>query len=124
MAVTHEAIIRNALAQVVLDAIDQDVGAGALIFQTAASAEVATLPLSDPAGSIVGPLLTFNAITSDTSATGGTTDRFVITDNSGNEIVYGNVTATGGGGDIELSSVSIGVGDTVAVSSLTYASAL
>lgn len=124
MAVTHNATIRNSLAQVILDAIDQDVGAGSLIFQTAASAEVATLTLSDPAGAIAGAVLTFYAISPDTNATGGTTDRFTITDNSGDPICYGNVTATGGGGDIELSSVSIGVGDTVAVSSLTYTSAV
>ena len=127
MAVTHQAIIRQSLAQVILDAIDQDVGAGSLIFRTAADAEVATLTLSDPAGTLGGgdnAVLTFNPITSDTNATGGITTKFVITDNSGDEIVYGNVSATGGGGDIELSSTTIGVGDTVAVSSLTYTSAV
>jgi hypothetical protein len=120
LAVTHHATIRNTLANAVLTAIDQDVGAGSLIFQTSASAEVATLTLTDPAGSVTGAVLTFSALTADSSATGGVTTKFVITDNSGDEIVYGSVGTSGE--DINLSSTTVGAGDTVSITALTYTS--
>jgi len=120
MAVTHHALVRNSLADTILAAIDQDVGAGTLIINSSGDVEVATLTLSDPAGVVSGAVLTFSAITDDTSATGGTAAKFIVTDNSGDELIYGSVTATAGGGDIELSTVTIGAGATVSISSLTY----
>lgn len=124
MAVTHHALVRNSIADTVLAAIDQDAAAGKLQFQTAASAEVATLNLSYPAGIVTGETLAFSTITSDTNATAGTVSKFVITDNSGNEILYGTVTAPAGGGDIELSSLAVGGGDTVSCSALSYTAPL
>jgi hypothetical protein len=118
MAVTHSAATRNAIADAVLAEIDIDAGAGNLIFQTSGAVEVATLVLSDPAGTVSGAVLTFSAITDDTSATGGTTDRFIIESNSTGTRVLGSVGTSGQ--DINLSSVVIGAGDTVSVSSLTY----
>tara|TARA_R110000772_G_C13310322_1_gene440479 strand:- start:53495 stop:53863 length:369 start_codon:yes stop_codon:yes gene_type:complete len=121
MAVTHSAATRNAIADAVLADIDIDAGAGTLEFQTSGAAEVATLTLTDPAGSVSGAVLTFSAITDDTSATGGTVDRFVIKSNLGGDRVLGNVLTSGG--DINLSSLVVGVGDTVSISSLTYTAA-
>lgn len=118
MAVTHSSATRNAIADAVLAEIDIDVGAGNLEFQTGGSVEVATLPLSDPAGTVSGAVLTFNAITSDTSATGGTVAQFELQSNGGGARVLGNVLTSGG--DINLSSLSVGAGDTVSMSSLTY----
>ena len=118
MAVTHSAATRNAIADAVLAEIDIDVGAGTLEFQTSGAAEVATLILTDPAGTVTNEVLTFSAIADDTSATGGTVDRFVIKANSGGVRVLGNVLTSGG--DINLSSLVVGAGDTVSISSLTY----
>ena len=118
MAVTHSAATRNAIADAVLAEIDIDVGAGTLEFQTSGAAEAATVTLSDPAGTVSAAQLTFSAITDDTSATGGTVDRFVIKSNGGGSRVLGSVATSGG--DINLSSLVIGVGDTVSISSLTY----
>jgi len=118
VAVTHSSATRNAIADAVLAEIDIDVGAGNLEFQTGGSVEVATLPLSDPAGTVSGAVLTFNAITSDTSATGGTVAQFELQSNGGGARVLGNVLTSGG--DINLSSLSVGAGDTVSMSSLTY----
>ena len=118
MAVTHSAATRNAIADAVLVEIDIDVGAGTLEFQTSGAAEAATVTLSDPAGTVSAAVLTFSAITDDTSATGGTVDRFEIKSNGGGSRVLGSVATSGG--DINLSSLTIGVGDTVSVSSLTY----
>lgn len=121
MSLTHPAAVRTILADSTVDSIDVG-GAGSLIFQTAASAEVATLPFSNPAfGAASGPTATANAITDDTNATGGTVDNFKIQNGSAADAGFaGSVTATGGGGDIELSSLVIGSGDTVSMSSLTY----
>lgn len=126
MAITHHATIRNTLATAILTAVDQDVGAGALILNTSGDVEVATLALADPAGTVTGAVFTFDTTPAieDTSATGGVVAKFVVTDNSGDEIFYGSVTATSGGGDIELSSVTIAATDTVQITSLTYTSAV
>ena len=120
MSISHSATVRNALANLILDAVDQDVGAGNLVILTSGDVEVATLPLTDPVGTVTGPTITFSAITSDTNATGGTAGKYNVTDNSGDIIFSGSVTATGGGGDLELSSVGITAGDTVSVTSFTY----
>jgi hypothetical protein len=118
--ITHGAAIRTVVADAVVDAIDAGAGVGNLIFQTSGAAEVATLPMSDPAfGNADGAgTATANAITDDTNATGGTTDRFVIQDSNAVTVILGSVATSGE--DINLSSVAIGVGDTVSVSALTY----
>ena len=120
MAVTHPASIRTILADAVVDSIDDGATAGFLIFQTSGAAEVAKLTFNDPAfGAASGPTATANAITSDTNAAGGTTDRFICQDS---DLVAkgfaGNVLTSGG--DINLSSLVIAATDTVSMSSLTY----
>lgn len=125
MAITHNPTIRNGLAENISTAVDAGAGAGQIVIQTSADAEVATLTFSSPAfaaassGAIVA-----NAITDDTNASGGTADKFDVTDSAGTVVYSGTVTATGGGGDLELSSLSIGAGDTVSISSLTYTASL
>lgn len=109
---------RNAACNAVVDLIDAGAGAGALVFRTSGSAEVATLPFSDPAfGNAATGVATASAITPDTSATGGTTDRATLEDSDTNVVITASVGTSGE--DINLSSVVIGVGDTVSVSSLT-----
>ena len=121
MAVTHPTAVRNAIADIVVDGLDAGAGPGTLKFQTAGSVEVATLTFSDPAfGAAASAVATANAITSDTSATGGTITKAVLQDSDGVDKILCSVTATGGGGDIELSSVVVSAGQTVSVSSLTY----
>ena len=121
MAVTHPAAVRNTIADTVVDLIDAGAGAGTLEIQTGGSVEVATLTFSDPAfGNAAAGVATAAAITSDTNATGGTAAQFVIQDSNSTAVINGSVTATGGGGDIQLSSVAIGAGDTVQITSLTY----
>ena len=121
MAVTHPTAVRNAIADLVVDRLDAGAGAGTLEMQTSGNAEVATLTFSDPAfGSAASGTATANSITSDTNATGGTIAKAVLQDSDGTDAILCSVTATGGGGDIELSSVVISAGQTVQVSSLTY----
>lgn len=119
MAVTHPSTIRDGIADYVVDSIDTG-GAGSLIFQTSGDAEVATLTFSATAfGAASGGTASANAITSDTSATGGTVAKFKIQNGSAADAGFaGNVQTSGG--DINLSSLSVGAGDTVSMSSLTY----
>lgn len=121
MAVTHPTATRNAVADLVVDRLDAGAGAGTLEFQTSGDVEVATLTFSDPAfGSAASAVATANAITSDTNATGGTVAKARGKDSTGTEVFACSVTAPGGGGDIELSSVSVSAGQTVSMSGLTY----
>lgn len=109
---------RNAACNAVVDLLDAGSGAGALVFRTSGSAEVATLPFSDPAfGNASTGVATASAITPDTSATGGTTDRATLEDSDANTVITASVGTSGE--DINLSSVAIGAGDTVSMTSLT-----
>ena len=124
MAVVHTTATRNALADLIDDRVNAGAGPGTLGFQTSGDVEVATLTFSDPAfGAASGGVITAGAITSDTNATGGTIAKARFKDSTGTEVLSCSVTATGGGGDIELNSVVVSAGQEVAVSSLTYAAA-
>jgi hypothetical protein len=121
MAVTHATALRTTLADAAVDAIDAG-GAGTLEFLTSGDAEVATLTFSATAfGAASAGVATANAITSDTSATGGTVAKWQIKNGSGTPIIFG--AAGTSGSDINLSSLSVGAGDTVSISSLTYTAA-
>jgi len=118
MAIIHSTTIRNGIANLVVDAIDAG-GAGSLEFQTSGDVEVATLPFGATAfGAASAGTATANAVTSDTSATGGTAAKFVVKSGAAATIFSGAVATSGS--DINLSSLSIGSGDTVSLSSLTY----
>jgi len=128
MALTHSTTIRNALADLVVDAIDSGStdATGDLQFGTAGLAIVlATLTFSATAfGAAANGTATANAITADTNAAAtGTAADFRIRDLDNNEILSGSVSNVGGGGDIQLSSTNINAGDTVSITSLTYTAA-
>jgi len=124
MALTHSTAVRNTLA----DAVDTAVNTGStdasgdLVIMTGGDVEVATIILSATAfgAASSGTITLASTPLSDSSATGGTAALFKFQDRDNTEIFRGTVTATGGGGDIELSSVSIGAGDTVTITSFTY----
>ena len=130
MAVTHTTAVRNGLANYVVDLVDAGSGAGKLVIRATGTVgspgtEVATLTFSDPAfgnaGASVAGRADASTITADSSATGGTAATATLEDSDAAICAHCSVTATGGGGDITLSSVTIGAGDTVSMTSLTYA---
>ena len=122
MAVTHPAAVRNQLADLVVDQLDLNTPPGKLIMQTAGAVTVATLTFANPAfGAAAAGVATANAIVADTNAVGGTIAKAELRQGGGTAIVLCSVTATGGGGDIQLNSVVISAGQQVSLTSLTYA---
>jgi hypothetical protein len=118
MAVILTTLARNAACNAIVDLIDAGAGAGNIKFETSGDVEVATLPFSDPAfGNAAVGVATANAITSDTTATGGTVAQASIYDSDANKVLECNVQTSGG--DINMSSLVIGAGDTISMSALT-----
>ena len=118
MAVTHNANIQNSIAGIVLTEIDTGIGNAIIELQTSLGVEVATLTCSDPAGTVVGSVLTFDTLTADSGATGGLTTKFVIISPALTECLYGSVGLIGE--DINLSSVDIQPSNSVEITTLTY----
>jgi hypothetical protein len=124
MAVTHPSAFRTTVADLVTSTLST---AGKLKFRltgTAASpgTAAATLSLSNPAGAGASAgVLTFSAITSDTNATGNASPVATATlETSGGTVVV-HCAVAASASDINLTGgLTIGAGDTVSCSSLTY----
>lgn len=123
MAVTHSATLRNTLATAVLNAIDAG-AAAKLCFRPTGTVSspgtpiIATLTLSDPSGSVTNETLTFTMPKSDTNAVGGTVATATLQTSA--DVVCVHCAVSTSASDINLSSLVVGAGDTVTVSSLTY----
>lgn len=124
MTISHPEAIRNQLCDLVVDLIDGGASAGRLEFRTSGDSEAATVFFQDPAfGAASGGTAIANTpMTDDTNATGGTVDRFAILDSNSTIILTGAVATSGS--DINLSSTTIGAGDTVSLTSLSYSAPL
>lgn len=127
----------RAACDAIVDRIDLGAAAGKLrIYSGTAPADadaalsgntlLAELVLSDPAFGAAADLnpgarATANAIADDTAADAtGTASFFRIVDSDGTVIMQGDVTATGGGGTLQLATVSIVANAVVKVTSLTF----
>lgn len=107
---------RNLLANAIADALDS----GDVQFQTSGDVGVATCAFAATAfGAAAAGVVTAAAISDDTNATGGTIEHATLLQSDTTPLVELTCTATGGGGEITLPSLSIGSGDTVSVSSLS-----
>lgn len=126
MALGYVTTLRNAQ----LDAITTAIGtSGKLRFYSGtrpatggtATTLLAECPLSATAAPAAsGGVLTFNAITDDSSIdTTGTVSWFRILTSANAAVIDGSVTATGGGGDITTPSTSWTATEPLSVSSLT-----
>lgn len=88
----------------------------------AATTLLAELTLSDPsAAAAAGGVLTLSAIAQDAAAnaTGFATWFRIVQSDGTTHVMDGSVTATGGGGDIELNTVSIVTSAIVSVTAFT-----
>jgi hypothetical protein len=118
MTVTHPNLIRSGIADHVVDQLN----GGTIEFQaTLGGSAIATLTFGSPAfGDAVDGIATAEDITPDTDCNPGTVTKFQVK-TSGSAVVFqGDVSTTGNGGDIILSSTGIGEDDTLSISSLTY----
>jgi hypothetical protein len=121
MAVTHPVAVRNGLAGYAVGQLDLNTPPGKLVMQTAAGAAVATVTFANPAfGAPAAGTATANAMVDDTNAIGGTIAKAELRQGGATPIILCSVTATGGGGDIQMNSVVVSAGQTVRVASLTY----
>lgn len=126
MATTHITALRTTIATAVRDAIDGGAGAGKLVFRLSGTVSspgtaVATLTLSDPCGTVSSGVLTFSSITSDTNATGNASPVAAATLQTSADSVQLHCAVAASGSDINMTGgLTIGAGDTVSCSSLTY----
>ena len=117
--------LRNARADQIKTAIDAGAGAGLLRIYDgtrpatggAATNLLAELTFTDPsAPGAASGVLTFSAITADASADAtGTATWCRLVDSTAGFVLDGSVTATGGGGDLELNTTSIVAGANVSI---------
>jgi hypothetical protein len=121
MPVTHPTAIRSGIADYVVDQLDLNTPPAKLVLQTSGGTAVATLTFSNPAfGSASSGVATASAITQDSSAAGGTAAKAELRQGGATPVVLCSVSATGGGGDIQLNNATITAGQTVSITSLTY----
>ena len=119
----HPTLIRDLIADTVVDQIDAGGSAGSLIFYTSnGGTALATLTFSSTAfNASANGTASAATITSNTDSGAGTVAWFEVQDSNGNTVFEGDVTSDDvGTGSIQLSSVALGTGDTVSVSQLTY----
>jgi hypothetical protein len=124
MAVTHPTAFRDAVA----DLVDSTLSTTAkLKFRLTGTANspgtaAATLSFGNPAfGASSSGVITANAITSDTNATGNASPVATATLETGGGTIVVHCAVAASGSDINLTGgLTIGAGDTVSCSSLTY----
>ncbi len=131
MATRISTAARNAAASAIAGLLDGGPAAGTIKVYTGAQpasandAEsgtlLATFVLSDPAFGAASSGVAALAGTplSATGAANGTAGWFRAEDSTGANVLDGSVTATGGGGDLELSTTTISIGLTVELTSGT-----
>jgi hypothetical protein len=116
--------IRNAMTDVIVDALDAGSGPGTIAIRsgtrpadpatTATGTLLATVTLADPAfGGASGGSATIADPAGVTAANTGTATWFRAFDSNGAACFDGSVTATGGGGDLTLASTSVVSGTTI-----------
>jgi hypothetical protein len=128
MAITLTDATRNAACDAIVDLVDVSFP-GTLEIKSAAStvagvSELGILTFANTAFGNAGASVQGRAdaaafASSETNANAGTASDYTVFNGAGLAVWQGSVTATSGGGDIELSSVSIGAGDTITISSFT-----
>ena len=121
----------SACANALTALIDAGAGAGTIQIRTGAQPAtvatavtgtlLATLTCADPAfGAASSGVSTANAVTGDSSVDAtGTAGYFRVFDSNAVAIEDGNITATGGGGDMTLDSVSLVAGGTANITAWT-----
>jgi hypothetical protein len=114
------ATLTTAARNAAVNGVTALLNSGTLMFQTSAHVEVAICNLNATAfGAGSNGTATANAISDDTDAAGGVINHAHLRKSDTTEIISLTCSVTGGGGDLQLTSLTIGAGDTVSVTSLT-----
>lgn len=122
---------RNASADAVVDLVDADATAGTLkVYSGAVPADgdtdpagtlLATVSWADPAfGPAAGGVATATDPAAVTGVADGDAGCYIVEDASGDNVWVGDVTATGGGGSLQLATTTISTGLSVDITSFTY----
>ncbi len=131
MATRLPTAARNAASDAVVDLLDAGSGAGTLKIYTgsqpasandaASGTLLATVTLGDPAfgAASTGVATLAGTPLSGTGVAAGTAGWARLADSTGATVLDGSVTATGGGGQIELATTTISIGVTVQITSGT-----
>lgn len=131
MAVRLSTAARNAATDAISGLVDAGSGPGTIKIysgsqpatpNTAASGTLlATVTLSDPAfGASSAGTATGADPAPVTAAATGTAGWWRMADSDGNPVMDGSVTASGGGGDMQLSTVSLTSGGSVDITALSH----
>ena len=121
MALVLETLSANVLA----DAIDTQINTGVtqsggkLVLETSVDVEVSLHRFADPAfGAAAAGVISADSLPiDDTSAAGGTVAQYSIFNRQDTKQLEGVVAVSGA--DLDLSSLSVGVGDTVSLTAFT-----
>jgi hypothetical protein len=122
---------QNASANAIAALVDADAGAGTLKIY---SGSVPANGNTDPAGTLLATVafavtafggassgtITATDPAAVTAAATGTAAVCIVEDASGDNVIVGDVTATGGGGMVELQTTSLVTGVTVDITGFTY----
>jgi hypothetical protein len=123
--------VQDAAVNAIAARVDAGAGPGVLRIYTGAQPADAddaptgtllvSITLADPAfgASSAGVAQLAGTPRSGTAVASGTAGWFRIVDSNGVTVVDGSVTATGGGGDLELDNTNIATGQQVSVSALS-----
>jgi len=131
MATKISTTARNAACDAIVDLFDADAGPGTIKIYTGAQPAdpqtapsgtlLATFTCADPAfgNSATGTATLAGTPLATTGLAAGTAGWWRGADQSGDAVMDGSVTATGGGGQIELNTTTISVGVAVEITSGT-----
>jgi len=121
MALTLSTVMRDAISNELDNEINAGVtqSGGKLVIETSVDAEISLHRFSDPAfgASSTGTITMATPPKDDANATAGTAAQFSIYDRGDVKILEGEVAVSGK--DLDLSSLSVGLGDTVSLTAFT-----
>lgn len=119
MALTLQTSLRDVLANAITGELDTGATFAEMRLETSGDVEVATIVFQNPSfgAASTGVITLLGVPLSDVTATGGTVSQFSLYDRDGTKALEGVVQVTGA--DLDLSSLSVGVGDTVELTSFT-----
>lgn len=125
MAVTHATALRSVIADAVdnyLNTTGATDASADLQIQTAADAVLVEFTLQNPAfgAAASGVLTAAGTPIAATAGATGTASKGRIRDRANADAILFSVTATGGGGDVEVSNTSITSGQDCSLTALTY----